>query len=183
MKLIDMLAGRESDDPKDKPSGVKVTVETSVGLLEKIDAQAKAKGLTREECLVAYCALGTVAERSAQGIMGVLAGFAEGKGVDDGKTLTGLQRKELRLAEGLAAKNALDEAIKACKDVRGSSQQVEYMTRRYPATRSRRGGRRLRASTPLRRSRSGSSTRRPRRRHHELADHDLRSLLDPPQAA
>lgn len=125
MKLGDMLAGRESDDPKDKPSGVKVTVETSVGLLEKIDALAKAKGMTREECLVAYCALGTVAERSAQGIMGVIAGFAEGKD-DDGETLTGLQRKELRLAEGLAVKNALDEAIKACEEVGARPQVSSY---------------------------------------------------------
>ena len=124
MKLIDMLAGMESDDPKDEPSGVKLTVEPSAGLLETIDVFAKEYETTREGALLACATLGAVSKKAVGGFFSALVDAGDPRATDDIEIREAdMRRKELVLARALARKEALEDAAKTCdmiaKDIDG----------------------------------------------------------------
>lgn len=67
-----MLAGKASDDPNDRPSGVKITAEPSAGLLESIEAHAKESGVDIGKAMLAFAALGVVTRRAAGGFVNAI---------------------------------------------------------------------------------------------------------------
>jgi len=113
MRLIDMIAGKTSSDPKDQPSGVSITAEPTAGLLVSVDAFAEETGVTREAALLAFAALGAVSRNSIQGMLGALSSRASQieSGAED------LRAQELRLTQAIAKKEGFDEAAKACDEI------------------------------------------------------------------
>lgn len=75
MKLIDMLAGTTPDepDPKDTLSGVKLTAEPTVRLLEAIDAFREGTSEPRESALLGLAALGHVSRSAVSKFVSALA--------------------------------------------------------------------------------------------------------------
>lgn len=120
MKLVDLFAGTPGDDPKDRPSGVKLVVEPSAGLLEIVDNFREHGGQTREAALLACAALGAVSKKVVGGIFDALTGGGSSKPRSDEDFATekaDLDARQLVLTKALAKKEALEEARKACDKI------------------------------------------------------------------
>lgn len=120
MKLIDLFSGTPGDDPKDTPSGVKLVVEPSAGLLEIVDDFRKHGGQTREAALLSCAALGAVSKKVVGGIFDALTGGGSSKPRSDddfAARKAELDAKQLVLTKALAKKEALEEAVEACEKV------------------------------------------------------------------
>lgn len=122
MKLSDMLAGRKSEDPKDKPSGVRITFEPSAGLLEHIDALAKDTKCSREEAAAAFAAMGYVSKQAVSGLFGAIAGAA--KKIESGEDEADYRVQELRLTEAAGKKEGFEEAAKACDAIAARRSEI-----------------------------------------------------------
>lgn len=124
MKLFDMLAGKkpDKDDPKDKPSGVKITFEPSLRLLEEIDAFAQESGVTRESAAAAYAALGCVSRAVTSRFAGAVADRANE--LRAGKDEADFREQELRLVEATGKKEGFEEAAKTCDAIAARRSEV-----------------------------------------------------------
>ncbi len=112
MKLIDMLVGtiKGELDPKDDKSGVKLTVEPSLGLLEQIDAFRDGTNEPRESALLGLAALGNVS-RSA--VKKLISALSEPLATDDQQTRERKLREQDRLlARAQIMKEAYEDAVK-----------------------------------------------------------------------
>jgi hypothetical protein len=113
MKLIDILVGKKSsDDPKDQPSGVRITFEPSVRLLEEIDAMAKSVGCTREAAAASLAAVGQVSQNAVSSFFGAITESAKKYGPREDEA--DFRTQELRLTEATGKKDGLEQAAKAC---------------------------------------------------------------------
>lgn len=108
-----MLAGNESVDPKDKSSGVKITVEPSVALLEDVDGFAQEAKTTREAALLVYAALGLLSKKAVKGFFGMVSGLAAERD-------TSSQSDPHALEVALIRKRAFEDAAQVC-DKRAAS--------------------------------------------------------------
>jgi hypothetical protein len=111
MKLIDMLAGTKGDpDPKDALSGVKLTAEPTIRLLEAIDAFRDGTSEPRESALLGLAALGHVSNSTVSKFVSALASAAT---TDDQKTREQKQREQQRLlTRAQIMKEAYDDAAR-----------------------------------------------------------------------
>lgn len=121
-----MLAGKKDDpDPKDKPSGVKITFEPSAGMLETIEAFAKDHSCSLGEAARTLAALGSFSKQAVKGLMDSISETA--KKIETGEHEADFRVQELRLAEATGKKEGFEEAAKAC-DVIAASWDHELKT-------------------------------------------------------
>lgn len=119
-----MLAGTPGGDPKDEPSGVKLVVEPSAGLLGIIDDFRQRNGETRETALLACAALGAVSKKVVGGFFGALFGGGDQPRSDEdfAARKAELDAKQLVLTKALAKKEALEDAAKECDKIARSTE-------------------------------------------------------------
>jgi len=121
LKLIDILAGTKGEpNPKDDPSGVKITFEPSVGLLESIEAFAKETKCTLEQASATLVALGDTSKKAIKGFFGAVADAAKKTKVDEAD----FRVQELRLTEAAGKKDGFEEAAKACDAIAARRSEV-----------------------------------------------------------
>lgn len=112
-RLIDILAGKKGEpDPKDKPSGVKITFEPSAGMLETIEAFAKDHSCSLGEAAGALAALGSFSKQAVTGLMTSITETA--RKIETGEHEASYRVQELRLAEATGKKSGFEEAAKIC---------------------------------------------------------------------